>query len=106
MAPLRRGFQETLLGPPGINFIPFLVALQFKIGPLRVDFGLSRFNFGPLRVDSGYWGFDFGALEVIFKRYFSTFSPKECTDVYCVYEVDEPRKLNVPISALQALFSC
>ena len=42
---------------------PDFGALQFKIGPLRVDFVLSGLKFGPLRVDfwrSGKFGTQFG----------------------------------------------
>ena len=45
---------------------PDFVALQFKIGPLRVNFGLSGLKFGPLRVDFGRSRLDFGPLEVNF----------------------------------------
>ena len=47
-----------------------LVAIQFKIGLLRVDFVLSGLKFEPLRVDFGRSGLNFGpltlALEVNF----------------------------------------
>ena len=46
------------------------MSLQFKVGPLRVDFGLSGFKFGPLRVDFGHWGLEFGPLEVNFLVHF------------------------------------
>ena len=45
---------------------PDFVALQFKIGPLRVDFVLLGLKFGPLRVDFGRSGLNFGPLEVNF----------------------------------------
>ena len=45
---------------------PNFRALQFKIGPLRVNFVLSGLNFGPLRVDFWRWGLDFGPLELNF----------------------------------------
>ena len=47
-----------------------MAALQAKIGPLRVDFGLSGLNFGPLRVDFGLWGLEFVPLEVNFLVHF------------------------------------
>ena len=45
---------------------PDFGALQFKIGPLRVDFVLSGLKFGPLRFNFGRSGLNFGPLEVIF----------------------------------------
>ena len=62
----------SILGLGGIfwasrsRLFPDFVALQFKIGPLRVNFGLSELKFGPLIVDFGRSIPDFGPPGVNF----------------------------------------
>ena len=48
----------------GYRLCPDFGALQFKIGPLRVNFVLSGLKFGPLRVDFGRSRLDSVPLEV------------------------------------------